>query len=326
MTIRKHLVISLFSVLVGFPATSDNLSAADEYPSRTLKIVVPVAAGGAPDVVTRLLSVKLAASLKQPVVVENRPGAGERLGAEYVARAAPDGYTLLATPPGSLVVAPHLYPTLPYDPTEFVAVSGLTRGHLVLVSRPDFPAANARDLVALAQARPGTLKFASPGIGTPPHLTAEMFRLAAQIRVIHVPYKGLAPAVTDLLAGHVDFMVDNLGNSFAHIKSGRLKALGIASDERFAELPDIETIAETYPVVVSTSWFGIVAPPKTPLPIADRLSRAIANALRQPDVIARLKAMAFTPAGHSPAEMAKFLQQERARWGSVISASGTKPE
>jgi tripartite-type tricarboxylate transporter receptor subunit TctC len=323
---RKYLIPSLFSFLVGLAGASTNISAADDYPSRPLKVVVPVAAGGAPDVVTRLIGEKLTSSLKQPVIVENRPGAGERLGAEYVAKAAPDGYTLLATPPGPLVVAPHLYPTLPYDPAAFVAVSGLTRGHLVLVARQDMAASNARDLVALAKSRPGTLKFASPGIGTPPHLTAEMFRLAAQIHAIHVPYKGLAPAVADLLAGHVDFMVDNLGNSLAHIKGGRLRALGIASEQRFAELPNVETIAETYPTVISTSWFGIVAPPKTPSPIADRLSRAIADALRHSDVTARLRAMAFTSAGHSPAEMAKFLEQERARWGSVIAASGTKPK
>jgi tripartite-type tricarboxylate transporter receptor subunit TctC len=325
MTTCKYLIPSLFSLLVGIAGTSTSIGA-EEYPSRPIKIVVPVAAGGAPDVVTRLIGEKLTTSLKQPVIVENRPGAGERLGAEYVAKAAPDGYTLLATPPGPLVVAPHLYPTLPYDPAAFVAVSGLTRGHLVLVARQNMAATNARELVALAKTRPGTLKFASPGIGTPPHLTAEMFRLAAQIQVIHVPYKGLAPAVADLLAGHVDFMVDNLGNSLAHIKGGRLKALGIASEQRFAELPHVATIAETYPQVISTSWFGVVAPPKTPSPTADRLSKAIADALRQPDVVARLKAMAFVSAAHTPGEMAKFLRQERTRWGSVISASGAKPE
>ena len=284
-----RLKLAFFNVLVGCFGVATAYGQPNEYPTRPIKIVVPVSPGGAPDVVTRLVSEDLQKRLKQPIWIENRPGAGERIGTEYVAKAPPDGYTLLATPPGPLVVAPHLYSALPYDPIEFAPVSRLTRGHLVLVTRPDITARNVRDLVNLAKANPGGLKFASPGIGTPPHLTAEMFRLAAQINVIHVPYKGLAPAVTDLLAGHVDFMIDNLGNALPHIRSGRLKALGIASGSRIAELPDVETIAQTFPTVISTSWFGIVAPPKTPLPIADRLSKAIAETLKQPAIVAKLR-------------------------------------
>jgi tripartite-type tricarboxylate transporter receptor subunit TctC len=153
-----------------------------------------------------------------------------------------------------------------------------------------------------------------------------MFRLAAQVSTVHVPYKGLAPAVTDLLAGHVDFMIDNLGNSLAHVRNGRLKALGVASEVRIAELPDVETIAETYPAVISTSWFGIVAPPQTPLAIASRFSQAIAGALRQPEVVTRLRAMGFAPIGDSPEDFATHLKQEFTRWGIVVSKAGIKPE
>jgi tripartite-type tricarboxylate transporter receptor subunit TctC len=289
-------------------------------------MIVPVSAGGAPDVVARLLAQRLTNTLKQPVLVENRPGAGERIGAEYVAKADPDGYTILVAPPGALVVAPHLYAHLGFDPAKFVPVSILIRGHLVLVARPNIAAATLQELVALAQANPGKLTYASPGVGTPPHLTGEMFKLAAQIRTTHVPYKGLAPALTDLLAGHVDFMFDNLGNSLAHIKAGRLKAFGIASETRFAELPNVPTIAETFPAVISTSWFGVVAPPNTPGTIAERLSREIAQALKTPDIMTKLQAMSFTPAGMSPAETAQFLKQESDRWSSIILQAGIKAE
>jgi tripartite-type tricarboxylate transporter receptor subunit TctC len=316
-----------FVIMVAVCCASTNVDNAQaDYPSRPIKIVVPVSAGGAPDVVARILAEKLAEQFHQPVVVENRPGAGERIGAEYVAKAAPDGYTILATPPGPLVIAPHLFRKLPFDATAFVPISVLTRGHLVLVARPTIAVGTAQELVALANVSPGKLTYASPGVGTPPHLTGEMFRAAANIQTTHVPYKGLAPAVTDLLAGHVDFMFDNLGNSLAHINAGRLKVLGVVSDARISDLPNVPTIAETYQTVSSTSWFGVVAPPNTPPWIANRLSRTIRDALKRADVTAELRTLSLTPAGNSPSEMATFLKQESERWRSVIFAAGIKPE
>ncbi len=312
--------------LAALLAAAQTAHANDVFPSRPIKIVVPVAAGGAPDVVARLVADKLGPKLGQPVIVEDRPGAGERIGAEFVAKAEPDGYTLLAAPPASLVISPLLFPHLPYDPRAFVPITVLTSGHLVLVTSPALGITSLADLVTRAKADPGKLTYASPGTGTPPHLTGEMLKLAARIETTHVPYKGLAPALADLLAGHVDLMFDNLGNSIAYIRDGRLKPLGIADDARIPELPDVPPIAATYPGVHSTSWFGVVAPPKTPPEIANRLSAAIAEVLHAPDVVEKLHAMSFTPVGNSPAKMARFLAEESARWRTVITTVGIKPE
>jgi tripartite-type tricarboxylate transporter receptor subunit TctC len=298
----------------------------DVFPTRPIKIVVPVAPGGAPDVVGRLVADKLGPKLGQPVIVEDRPGGGERIGAEFVAKAEPDGYTLLAAPPASLVISPLLFSHLGYDPGAFVPVTVLTSGHLVLVTSPTLNIASLADLVARAKATPGKLTYASPGLGTPPHLTGEMLKAAAKIETTHVPYKGLAPALADLLAGRVDVMFDNLGNSIAYIREGRLKALGIADDARILELPGVPPIAATFPTVHSTSWFGVVAPPRTPSAIANRLSVAIAQVLHMPDVVEKLHAMSFTPVGSSPGQMTKFMAEETARWRVVVTTVGIKPE
>jgi tripartite-type tricarboxylate transporter receptor subunit TctC len=301
-------------------------SAQAQYPTKTIKIVVPVTAGGAPDVVARVVADRLAADLRQPVIVENKPGAGERIGAEYVFKAEPDGYTILAAPPGSLVISPFLEARLAYQPTAFVPVTIMTTSHLVLVGRANLPMSSLRELIEFAEANPSKLSYASPGIGTPPHLTGEMLKSAARIQTTHVPYKGLAPAIRDLLAGHVDFMFDNIGNSLPHIRAGRVKIFGVASEHRIAALPDVPTIAETYPGVHALSWFGVVAPPKTSPEIAERLAQAIGIALKEPDVTAKLRALSLSPIGSSPADMARLLEQERIRWGSVITAAGIKPQ
>ena len=301
-------------------------SAQEQYPTKPIKIVVPLTAGGAPDLVARVVADRLAANLRQPVIVENKPGAGERIGAEYVFKAEPDGYTILAAPPGSLVISPFLESQLAYQPTAFVPVTIMTTSHLVLVGRANLPMSSLRELIEFAKANPGKLSYASPGVGTPPHLTGEMLKSAARIQTTHVPYKGLAPAITDLLAGHVDFMFDNIGNSLPHISAGRVKIFGVASEHRIAVLPDVPTIAETYPGVHTLSWFGVVAPPKTSPHIAEKLAQAIGDALKEPDVTAKLRALSLTPIGSSPAEMARLLQQERAHWGSVIAASGIKSQ
>lgn len=319
----KGVAVAALAILA--LATNPRASA-DVFPTRPIRIVVPVAAGGAPDVVARLVANHLGPKLGQPVIVEDHPGAGERLGAEFVARAEPDGYTLLAAPPGSLIISPLLFSKLPYDPKAFVPVTVLTSGHLVLVANPALKITSLADLVARAKSNPGKITYASPGTGTPPHLTGEMLKAAAQIETTHVPYKGLAPALTDLLAGHVDVMFDNLGNSIGYIRDGRLTALGIAGDIPIPELPEVPPIATSYPSVHSTSWFGIVAPPKTPPDIAERLSVAVAEVLHTPEVVEKLRAMSLAPVGNSPAEMARFLAEESARWRAVTTAIGLKPE
>lgn len=313
-------------VLVALVGIAQHSRSNEVFPSRPIKFVVPVAAGGAPDIVARVIADKLGPKLGQPIIVENRPGAGERIGAEFVAKAKPDGYTLLVAPPGSLVLSPLLFSHLAYDPKAFVPVTVLTSGHLVLVTSPTLNIGSLADLVAYAKANPGKLTYASPGIGTPPHLTGEMLKAAAKIEMTHVPYKGLAPALTDLLAGHVDVMFDNLGNSLAYIRAGRLKALGIADDTRILDLPDVPPIANTYPGLRSTSWFGVVAPPKTSPEIANRLSVAMAEVLHTPEVVAKLHTMSFTPVGNSPTRMAKFLAEQTARWSAVIAGIGIKPQ
>lgn len=312
--------------IAALAAMAQPARANDVFPTRPIKIVVPVAPGGAPDVVARLVADKLGPKLGQPVIVEDRPGGGERIGAEFVAKAEPDGYTLLAAPPASLVISPLLFSHLGYDPGAFVPVTVLTSGHLVLVTSPTLNIASLADLVARAKATPGKLTYASPGLGTPPHLTGEMLKAAAKIETTHVPYKGLAPALADLLAGRVDVMFDNLGNSIAYIREGRLKALGIADDARIPELPGVPPIAATFPTVHSTSWFGVVAPPRTPSAIANRLSTAIAQVLHMPDVVEKLHAMSFTPVGSSPGQMTKFMAEETARWRVVVTTVGIKPE
>jgi tripartite-type tricarboxylate transporter receptor subunit TctC len=314
------------AVAVLVVATPSIAIAQADYPSRTIKIVVPLAAGGVADIVPRMLADKLSAKWAQPVIIENRPGAGHNVGAEAVAKAEPDGYTLLATPQGPLVTSQLLYPKLAFDPTAFVPISILTTGNIVLIVSSKVPASNLRELIAYAKANPGKLTFASPGAGTSPHLTGEMLNALAGISTTHVPYRGLGPAVTDLLAGHVDMMFDNLGNSLPHIRDGKLRALGVAGETRIAELPGVLAIAETYPGFLSTSWLAAVAPPRTPQGIAVRLSQAFAEALRLPDVVARLRELSITPVGSSPAEAAAFVKQEAERWRQAIGSANIRPE
>jgi tripartite-type tricarboxylate transporter receptor subunit TctC len=297
-----------------------------DYPSHPVKIVVPVAAGGAPDVVARVLADRLSSSWHQPVIVEDRPGAGERIGAEAVAKAAPDGYTLLVTPPGPLVTSQFLYAKLPFDPSAFVPVAVLTTGHLVLITSASSRLATLQEVIAFAKANPGKLTYGSPGTGTLPHLTGEMLKAASGIQTTHVPYKGLAPALVDLLAGRVDVMFDNLGNSLRAIREGRAKALAVVSPARIAELPEVPTVSETYPEVLSVSWFGMVAPPGTPLSLARRISAVVAEALRQPEVSQKLKQMSFTPVGSTPEAMAAFTRREVERWRKVVASAGIRLE
>ena len=308
-----------------FVAGTAGVLAQSEYPTRTVKIVVPLAAGGVADIVPRMVAEKLAARWGQPVVVENRPGAGHNTGAEAVAKAEPDAYTLFATPSGPLVTSQLLYAKLPFDPDAFVPITILTTGHIVLIVNPKVPASSLSELVAYAKANPGRLTYASPGIGTSPHLTGEMLNAAAGIQTTHVPYKGLGPAVVDLLAGHVDMMFDNLGNSFQHVQNGTLRAIGVAGAARVPELPDVPAVAETYHGFESRSWFALVAPPNTPPALAAKISQAVGEIFQQPDVVAKLRALSLTPVGTSPAETAAYIKREAARWREAIGTTLIRP-
>src|SRR6516162_278269 len=312
MTVHQRLARSATGLVAAafFLSLLIGAGAQPYYPSRPVKIVVPFAAGGIADVLARLVAEKLHAKLGASFVVENRTGASGNIGAEAVARAEPDGYTLLATPPPPLAVNQSLLPDLRFDPRAFVPVTVIAAAPNVLVVRPDVPAATIEGLVAFAKANPDKLSYASTGSGGTPHLTAEMFKRATGAQILHVPYKGMPPALTDLLGGRVDMMFANLSDALPYISSGKLRALGIASTTRFPRLPDVPTVSATLPGFVSETWFAIVAPPRTPTPIASRLSSTVAEALRQPDVASTIRELSVVPVGSSPDETAAFLKQE----------------
>jgi tripartite-type tricarboxylate transporter receptor subunit TctC len=301
-----------------------DLASAQPYPSKPIHIVVPLPPGSNGDLMPRILGQHLSQKLGQPVVIENRSGAAQNLGAEYVSRAAPDGYTLLATPQGPLVISPSFYPNLPFDPSQFVPITIMAKLPYILVVHPNVPVSNFKEFIAYAKANPGKLNYGTPGLGSSSHLTGEMLKLAAGIQMTHVPYAGLAPAITDLLAGHTDVITANLDSVLIHVQAGKLKGLAVTSETRAPEVPGLPAIAETYPEVVSTSWFAVVAPPKTSPEIAEKLSRAFAEILREPEIKKRWREMSLTPVGGTPAEVGAFLQEETARWRKVIVSGGIK--
>ena len=314
-----HVAVSLVGL------SSAALAQAD-YPSRAIKIVVPLPAGPVADMVPRLIGEKLSAKWSQPVIIENRPGGALNIGADAVARAEPDGYTLLATPPGPLVVSQHYYRSLPFDPTAFVPISTMVKVPAVLVVNPKLPVANLPQLIAYAKDNPDKLSYGSPGAGNTPQLAMEKLMAAAGIRLAHIPYQGLAPASRDLLAGHIDVMIDNLGNAAEHIRVGSLKLIAVTTDARIPQFPDVATVAETLPGVAHTDWFAVVAPPKTSTAVAAKISSAISEALNLPDVARRLKDLSLVPVGSSPEETAAFMKRESDNWRQFISASGLKAE
>jgi len=297
-----------------------------DFPSRAIKIIVPLAPGGTADILPRIIGEKLSIRFGQPVVIENRAGGGQHIGTEAVARAEPDGHTLLASAAGPLVINPSLYPSLSYDPAAFAPVTIMASLPYVLVVNPRVPVSSIAELVAYAKANPDKLNYAAPGGGSQTQLAVEWLKILSATKMTYVPYKGSAPAVADLVAGHVDLMFDNFGNSLQHIRAGRLRALAIANEQRLAEFPDLPIMAETYPGFVATSWFALLAPPKTPAAIVDRLWQASTEALRMPDVEARLRGIGAAPGGSTPAATAAFLRQETERWGKVIAQANIKPE
>jgi len=297
---------------------------AQDYPSRPVKIIVPFPAGGTADVMPRVIGEWLSRKWGQPVVVENRTGAAGNIGAEAVAKAEPDGYTLLSAPPPPLVINQNLYPKLGFDPTEFVPIVIMGRVPNALVINPKLPFNSVAELIAYAKANPGKLTSATQGNGTTSHLTSELFQLMADVKFQHVPYRGSAPALTDLVAGSVDLMFDNLGVSLPLVKGGQLKLLGVATPKRMASLPDVPTIAETLPGFESAAWFAIVAPPKTPQAVVDKINADVNEALRQSDIVQRLTQLSAEPIGGTPQATAAYMREEIERWHKVIKAANVK--
>jgi len=319
--IRPILFAALLS---GFPLALP--AQAQEYPSKPVRIVAPFAAGGSADLIPRIVGERLSAMWGQPVIVENRPGAGGNIAAEYVYRAEPDGYTLLSSPPSTLIINQYLYANLSYDQSLWVPVSVMVAVPNVLLVNPKVAAKSVQELIAYAKANPEKLNYASQGSGTTSHLTGEMFKTVAGVRIAHIPYKGSAPALTDLLAGQVEMMFDNLGVSMQHVRSGRLRALAVASQHRVASLPDVPAMSEVLPGFESVTWFGVVAPPKTPMPIAEKISAAVAEVLKLPDVRKRLADLSAEAIGNTPAEMAAFMKKDAERWREVIRSAGVKAD
>lgn len=322
MKISLRLCIAATALILPFAAPAEDTGT---WPARSIRIIVPFPAGGTADILPRILGEKLATRLGQSVVIENRAGAAGNIGAELVYTALPDGYTFLAAPPPPLVINPSLYAKLAHDPTLMVPVGVMAAVPNVLLAHPKVAANSVQEFITYLKANPDKLNYASQGSGTTSHLTAELFKSMAGVRITHVPYKGTAPALTDLLAGQVDVMFDNLGVSLQHVKSGKLKALAVGSEKRVSSLPTVPTVAEGgLPGFVAVTWFGVMAPPKTSPDIATKFSGAIAEALKHPDVQRRLTELSAEPVGNSPAEMAAFMKDEVERWRRVIRSAGVK--
>jgi tripartite-type tricarboxylate transporter receptor subunit TctC len=322
MKIRNWARWAAALLALAFPA----LAAAQAYPSKPVKIVVPFAAGGATDVVARLLAQKLADAWGQSVVVENRAGAGGNIGAEAVAKSPADGYTLLMTS-GSIVTAnPYMYKSLNYDPThDLVAITNVATGPQVIAVYPGVEAKDLKSFIEYAKANPKKVNFGSAGVGTQTHLAAENFAYAAGIDITHVPYKGESAAMTDLMGGQIQMATPNLGGAINLIKDGKLRALAVTSRERSPQLPDVPAAAEVLPGFENAGWFGLVAPAGTPREIIDKVQRDSAKILLADDFKATLAKQGMVPVGNTPSEFHAAIREESARWAKVIKERGLAP-
>ena len=295
---------------------------AQSFPDHTVKIIVPFPAGGTADAVPRLIADWLSRKWGQSVVIENHSGAGGNIGAEIVYKSAPDGYTLLSAPPPPLVINQTLYPNLAFDPAKFEPIVVMAQVPNALLVNPDkIKAKTVPELIAYLKLHPDEVTSATQGNGTTSHLTSELFQLMAKVKLRQVPYRGSAPALQDLLAGNVDLMFDNLGVSLAQVNAGKLKLLAVASAKRLPSLPDVPTMAEILPGFESTAWYAIVAPPKTPKAIVEKINADVREVLDQPAVKALLKKLSAEITADSVDNTAKYMRAEVDRWGNVIQAA-----
>lgn len=320
---RRHRLLGrmLLAAVLACPFAAS----AQDYPNKPVKVIVPNPAGGGPDVMARIVAEKLGNKWGQPVFVENRAGAAGNIGAEAVYRSAPDGYTLVFTPQPVLVINKSLYTKLSYDPDAFAPISVVVSVPMLLVVNPNVTAQTLPQLIAYAKANPDRLNYASAGSGSTPHLAAEYFKSRAGISIVHVPYKGNAPGVSDLVGGRVDMMMIDYAPVLPHIRSGKLRALAVLSEKRNAVLPDTPAASETLPRFAVSAWWSMAAPPKTPPAITEHISADVAALLKAPDVVKRLAEMGNLEAvGSTPAEMAAFIEVERERWGILIRTIGAK--
>ena len=314
----------LFFLLVLFSLNSN----AQQWPVKPVKIVVPFSPGGFADSGARAVSDKLAARLGQPVLIENKVGASGNIGTEMVAKSAPDGYTLLLAYDGTMVVNPHVFAKIPFDTLrDFAPVTKLGDAPALVVAHPSVPANNMRELIALAKAKPGTLSYGTSGTGNTPHLVGEMLNLRAGIDLQHIPYKGGAQAIADVVGGQIPLSFTAVAGAQQFLKAGKLKALGVTSRQRVAALPDTPTFIESgLPNFVVNTWFGILAPANTPRPIVDRLQRELAAVLKEPDVRERFAVLGNEPVGNTPDEFAAQIKADLAQWGAIVKRAGIRIE
>ena len=322
MIFGKHLLAAL---CIG---AAPPCVAARDYPAKPIRLVVPNGVGGSTDLVARTVAHRLTENLGQQVLMDNRGGSGGIIGTELVARAARDGYTLLMGTIGNLAISPHLYRNLSYDPIrDFAPVTQVSSAAYILLVSPSLPAKSVKELVGLAKAAPGQLAYASAGSGTGSHLTAELFLAVAAIRLTHVPYKGGAPGITDLISDRVQMMYNGIPASLPHMKAGRVRALAVTTAGRVSVTPDLPTFAEAgYPAAESTSWTGVLAPAGTPRAIVDRLNAGLRAVLQSSDIKDRLVSHGAEPIGNSPEVFGAFIKAELGKWGKVVSATGTRAD
>jgi len=313
-----RILACLFAALIAQPALGQ------AWPSKPLRLIVTFPPGGTSDIAARLVGERLGARIGQPVVIDNRPGVAGILGTEAAVKSAPDGYTLLLTSTAPIAFAPSTGKPLAYDPAKDLAhVAILGTIPLALIVPADSLPKSVADLVRVAREKPGTLNFSSSGNATPSHLMLERFKLSAKVQITHVPYKGSAPALNDIMAGRIDGTIDSMPALLAQIKAGKVRALAVSGRERAAQLPEVPTLAEAgYPDLVVNTWFGIAAPAATPVEIVQRLNQEILAAVQSPEVKARFDELSFAPAPMTAAETQRFIQAEIERWKPVVAASG----
>jgi tripartite-type tricarboxylate transporter receptor subunit TctC len=320
-----RFVFRLFAAALAAAALVPTLAAAEAWPARPVKIIVPFAAGGATDVVARLLAQKLNEAWGEPVVVEDRAGAGGNIGADAVAHSPPDGYTLLMTS-GSIVTAnQYMYRNMSFDPAkDLVAITNVATGPQVIAVANSVPAKTLREFIAYVKANPGKVNFGSAGVGTQTHLAAENFAYTAHLDMTHVPYKGEAAALTDLVGGQIQMVTPNLGGAINLIKGGKIRALAVTSRERSAQLPDVPAADEVLPGFENAGWFGLMAPTGTPKDVIEKVYRDSAKILRSDEFKAQLAKQGMVPVGNSPADFEAAIREESARWAKVIQQRGLK--
>jgi tripartite-type tricarboxylate transporter receptor subunit TctC len=324
--LRRRAIIALFATTLAVGTVAASARAGD-FPDRPIRVIVSVPAGGGVDTVTRIVTDRMRAVLGQPLIVENKPGVSGSLAAEAVFHAEPDGYTILASQPAPITTNAFLYKTLNYDPVQLVPLAIMSHVPNVVLVRKDFPAQTVQELIAYAKANPTKINYASQGIGTTSHTTAELFQSITGTKLTHVPYKGTAPAVNDLIAGNVDLMFNELATSLELHKSGRARILAVTVKDRVVALPNIPTLEEIgVHGCISDTWHALTGPPKIRPEIIAKLNQAANAAMRDPVLLERFGALSINPGGGVPAEAIAFVKEETQRWGEVIRKAGIQPE